>query len=498
MNGVGFMYNTSLNGNGVNFKELEKKIYRATCDQSCEVMKRTLEGLDEMLMKTRDSKIYRNKGFKKTCLRTIMGNVEYYRRIYEFELEDGKKATKFLLDEYLGMDAIGNVSINLVESILTNVTEVSFRKTAENIKTMCNQEISAQGVWNIVQTVGENIKKIENRKIELNEGGHLKGNIEVPVLFQEQDGLWISIQGKDKPKGKSTKKEIKLAVSYTGWKLRSGSKKEYAVQEKTVCASFDNSKHFKKLCEATIAEKYNVDEIDLRILNGDGASWIKATCDEQDIHFQLDPFHISQAIVRNVKSNKDKKILLKLFREGQVDEGFEFITNMLIANNEDDAVFKKLAKLYDYLAHNRDALIPYKLRSDLKVPTPPEGLEYRQLGTMEHNICDVLAQRMKGRKMSWSINGADNLAKILSEKFSNRLFSTVDKIYSNIIPINIVDTVIQEISLSASSVNKKVTKSKEYKIHNSAIPYSGAAVGLGRKIIQKLCGIKGFSDIGYN
>lgn len=30
--------------------------------------------------------------------------------------------------------------------------------------------------------------------------------------------------------------------------------------------------------------------------------------------------------------------------------------------------------------------------------------------------------------MSWSVNGADNLAKIISEKFSNRLFDTVDKI----------------------------------------------------------------------
>ena len=68
------------------------------------------------------------------------------------------------------------------------------------------------------------------------------------------------------------------------------------------------------------------------------------------------------------------------------------------------------------------------------MPPPPEGIEYKALGTMEHNICDVLAQRMKGRKMSWSVNGADNLAKILSEKFSNRLFDTVDKIYRNIIP----------------------------------------------------------------
>lgn len=88
------------------------------------------------------------------------------------------------MDEYLGMDTIGNVSINLVETILTNVSELSFRKTAENIKLMCNQEISAQGVWNVVQSVGEKIKEIENRKIELNDNGLLKGETETPVLFQ--------------------------------------------------------------------------------------------------------------------------------------------------------------------------------------------------------------------------------------------------------------------------------------------------------------------------
>ena len=31
-----------------------------------------------------------------------------------------------------------------------------------------------QGVWNVVQTVGEKIKELENRKIELNEHGALK------------------------------------------------------------------------------------------------------------------------------------------------------------------------------------------------------------------------------------------------------------------------------------------------------------------------------------
>lgn len=490
------MYELSLNDIGFTFKDLEKKLYKYACDEACNAMKSILESLDEKLLNERDTKIYRNKGMKKTCLRTIMGDVEYSRRIYEFKLEDGKKATKYLLDEYLGMDTIGNVSINLVETILTNVSELSFRKTAENIKTMCNQEISAQGVWNVVQTVGEKIKELEERKIELNDKGLLKGEKEVPVLFQEQDGVWLYIQGKERPKNK--KKELKLGISYTGWTLRPGSKKEHLVIDKTVCASFSNSKHFKKLSEATIAEKYNVDEIETRILNGDGAKWIKSTCEDQDIHFQLDPFHVGQAIIRNVADKKSKKQLLKLFKEGKIDEGLQSIVNMMIIADENESEFKKLVVLYDYLVNNREGLIPYKSRDNIVLPTPPEGVEYKNMGTMEQSICDVIAQRMKGRKMSWSTNGADNLSKVLSEKFSHRLFETVDKIYKNIIPNDIIDTIVTNLPLTVFQANKEAKKSTIYKCASASIPYSDAAVTLGRKAIRDLCGLKSFNDISYN
>lgn len=84
----------------------------------------------------------------------------------------------------------------------------------------------------------------------------LSGEIETPVLFQEQDGIHLYMQGKDRRKGKSKKKELKLAVTYTGWTLRPGMKNEHIVVDKTVCASFKDAKYFKKLSEATIAEKY--------------------------------------------------------------------------------------------------------------------------------------------------------------------------------------------------------------------------------------------------
>lgn len=91
------MYDISLNDKYINFKELEKIIYKHACDLGCELMKEVLEKLDDKLMKERDTEKYRNKGLKKTCLRTIMGNVEYSRRIYQFTM----KMVKLLVNIYL-------------------------------------------------------------------------------------------------------------------------------------------------------------------------------------------------------------------------------------------------------------------------------------------------------------------------------------------------------------------------------------------------------------
>ncbi|ETJ39880.1 hypothetical protein Q604_UNBC06233G0001, partial [human gut metagenome] len=63
-------------------------------------------------------------------------------------------------------------------------------------------------------------------------------------------------------------------------------------------------------------------------------------------HFQLDPFHISQAIIRKVSDKKLKKALLKLFREGNVDEGLQKIVDLMIENSDNETTLKKLTELY--------------------------------------------------------------------------------------------------------------------------------------------------------
>lgn len=58
--------------------------------------------------------------------------------------------------------------------------------------------------------------------------------------------------------------------------------------------------------EACIRKKYNADEIEQRILNGDGGNWIHEPYDPDTI-FQLDRYHIYQEILRKISNKEAQK-----------------------------------------------------------------------------------------------------------------------------------------------------------------------------------------------
>ena len=125
------------------------------------------------------------------------------------------------------------------------------------------------------------------------------GTLETPVLFEEQDGIWLNLQGESRKKhGKS--KEMKVAIAYSG--AEKTGKKRYKLTDKVAAANFESARGFFKRKEGKIAETYNVDEIETRILNGDGANWIKRSITDETVHFQLDTFHRNRAIIENVSA----------------------------------------------------------------------------------------------------------------------------------------------------------------------------------------------------
>lgn len=92
------------------------------------------------------------------------------------------------------MDKIGLISTNLAEKIALTVTESPYRVTAEQISSTCGQSISAGGVWNMMQRLGERIDEEEAYAVKQMDADQTEGEQVIPVLFEEMDGVWLHIQ----------------------------------------------------------------------------------------------------------------------------------------------------------------------------------------------------------------------------------------------------------------------------------------------------------------
>ena len=158
--------NTIVEEKLISFKELEQKVFKYVCELGCEITRVILESYDKDLAASRDTKQYRDKGSRKTSIKTVYGDVEYRRKVYRTSLEDGEKAYVYLLDEAMQMDKIGLISTNLAEKIAMTVTESPYRVTADVVSSTCGQSISAGGVWNVMQRLGEQISEEEEHAVK--------------------------------------------------------------------------------------------------------------------------------------------------------------------------------------------------------------------------------------------------------------------------------------------------------------------------------------------
>lgn len=241
-----------LTENKENIKTLEKNFYDYACKLAAEAFKNWLQELDAELMKSRNKKILRHKGHRKTCIKTLMGEVEYSRAVYQVMDNECEKKFVYLLDEYVGFENIGFVSANLVERIADNICETSYEETAKNISSLTGQSISRQGVWNVVQKLGSQIERQEDRYIELNEKHRIRGAKEIAVLFEEADGIFVREQKRYRHKG-SNSFELKVAIAHEGWKETAP--KRFELASKTVVCDIANGTAFNKRKEAVLSSQ---------------------------------------------------------------------------------------------------------------------------------------------------------------------------------------------------------------------------------------------------
>ena len=484
----------SLTGTKVTFKEIERSFFEIGCEVSKMLMGEFLVKLDEELCKNRNKVELRHKGARKTTVKTLMGEVPLKRVLYKRFKEDGSTEHVFLLDQELGLDTIGLISPNLVEKVVEHSCEMSYREVSQAVSDFTNQSISHQGVWDIVQTVGEKQQETEKRMIETFKEGNLSGSKEVPVLFEEADGLWLSMQGKSREKSSKGKKELKVGVVYEGWEKRYPSSKEYKTFEKSAFAGYMKSEEFKSLRDAAVAKKYNIDEIVYRVLNGDGATWIRNGHDLEVDIFQLDPYHLAKNVIQNVYDKQARRHILRWLKNGEIEKALNKIDSLKHECGGLEKEVKKLTALESYINSNIDGIVVYKDRKNVTLPEAPDGLEYRTLGTMERNV-NIFAKRMKGAK-SWSEKGANNLSKIIALKMGKGFKDKVSALISGKLSERVTSRFVETLSSTQVAVKKTVKKSL-YPLHQGQIPFSNSKVTNGRKAIRSMFNLKEFSEMVY-
>lgn len=458
------MFKEIVTNNELKFNDLEKKIFKFVCNFGCMILKLILETYDRKLMKARDTKKYRHKGLRKNTIKTIMGEVEYRRAIYEME-ENGIKRTVYLLDEILHINTNGKVSENLIEKVIEIVPITdSYRKAETVIKESTNATLSFEWIRKLTVKVGDKItsKEKEERKL-MKKGQLIEGLKQITALFEEADGLWINLQGRDREKRKEEQKkkcekenkkfnpkmkvkaELKLHVMYEGWKKDDP---RHSLVNKQYIAGIMNPKEMRELRDARVFQQYDVRSIKLRVTNGDGAKWTKGITAKGGI-YQKDQFHIMQEIVRDVPKEY-RNIIEDLVKTKQYEKLEPAIEGLKYELGGEYKAVEKLKRLQSYLSND---LARYQ--DIVEVPAAPKGIEYRNMGTQESQIFSKLKKRFCSGRKAFSEHGANALAKIcvLRDKFSIEEIET---------PIPIDTSVADWIKEIEENVKKNKTTTSSY------------------------------------
>ena len=450
------MSETILTKERITFKDIEQIGFNLACEITNKILETLLESYDKQAMESRDKSRYRHKGYETTTIKAKTGLVKYTRAKYLVKQEDGTNKCVYLTDEELEIKKIGLFSGGVIDLIVKNIKEVSYRATAENINNCTGLDVSAVGTWNVVQDVAEKIKKYEQEKVEAYEEDKLvAGTKEVPIVYQEADEILIYSQGKtrkenvkkyekDHPNEEVPKRvrniEIKMGMTYEGWEEIS--KGRYALVEKEYISGNMTGQEMADITNANLHSKYDMSKVEVRVLNSDGGSWIKRLLAAGAIH-QADSFHIKDKINRHVRDAEDATVLKNMFWKKEYKEMIEYVDSLKYKYDGEYEEVKKLEELETYLLKRQDSIKRYndnpEIKIKLKTFSKQTGLKYRNMGCQESNNYCKLTRRMKHRRMSWSKNGSENLAKVITTYASSSCKDIIEYLNIQILPENFTE-----------------------------------------------------------
>jgi hypothetical protein len=231
----------------------------------------------------------------------------------------------------------------------------------------------------------------------------------VPYLVVEADGVSVALQ-----REQGRRAEVRVGIAHEGWQQIS--KERYRLKEKSVYSGIMKGDRFWEGFLLALARKYHLDQIAKVIIGGDGAPWVKEGARLLGGLYELDRFHLKRALHRGLA---DEPLVAEIYQGcimGEIDK----VDRLLIVAQEkaDGDKSKEIMKLRAYLMDNCYGLRDYRLVVD------GDGL--RGLGAIEGKVDKLIADRMKKRGMSWTKQGADRMARLISLREMGKLNTRIE------------------------------------------------------------------------
>ena len=133
-----------------------------------------------------------------------------------------------------------------------------------------------------------------------------------------------------------------------------------------------------------------------------------------------------------------------------------------------DKIEKHEEELKKYLNKRKDSMKRYKdyegVKQKLKTYSKKTGLKYRNMGCQESNNYCRLTRRMKKKRMSWSKNGSENIAKVITTYASESCTDIIRHLNVQILPESFTEYAeryIAEIEENIKEMKKKKVKTKK-------------------------------------
>lgn len=419
------------------FEEFVGEVLQKVLKAGQQVVASAMEAYDKELAKSRDKGRYRDKGLRKNCIKTKLGEIEYKRHVYlDNACAEMAKCT-YLLDDMLQITSVGKYGKDLCLLAANAITGSTYRDAAAAITEMTGSRISHQGLWNIVQKLGAYRGNVIDRHVALMEMEHCLGKLQTKILYDENDGLWLKMQGNDRenyPHGR----EMKLGICYDGvtWTRVGANGKRRKLDQKIAYAGFMDARTFRQKKAALTYSRFDPDSIEMIVKNGDGAGWVQCVPEkEKKTITVLDEFHRNKKLKECVLDPNFAKTLQTLLYEGKAEEVIEVlqaqITTLEVEPEKTDET-ERLKELLRYYRENEEGLIGIYERG-LHIPETrkPGEIHHAQLGSMESNVFTLAGNRMKGRRRCWSVRGANNLVSLLCMKYTvgfEQLFDAIPEL----------------------------------------------------------------------